>query len=240
MKIIVFLLCFLCSQVFAAPVTSPFGWRVHPIDGKYKFHTGMDIGMNYQEPVGSVLDGVVVYASPRGGYGNCVIVSHGNDHTLYGHLDSIACRVGDIVPRGTLLGYVGSTGYSTGPHLHLEWWHDGKYCDPAPLLNGSYAGGSYMLPVKIDYGGITFAEPKGKEMAVAKVEKAAKKKERRVERELTLRDYMAHASWKRRTGHLDTILPVELKRKMAFKAAGIGQGKPVKTVQKPLKNGFSF
>lgn len=118
----------------AAVVTSPFGWRIHPVTGEWHFHTGVDIGYDYGEPVRAMLSGRVVYAAPYGGYGNCVILEHaGGDHTLYAHCSLLAAEYGEEVERFKTIAYVGASGTATGPHLHLEWWHDGVYADPLLL-----------------------------------------------------------------------------------------------------------
>ena len=123
---------------FAAEVTSPFGWRIHPISGVERFHTGADIGYDMGEPIPAMLPGKVAFAAPWGGYGNCVILEHANgDHTLYGHMSEILVTEGQRVGLHEIIGLVGSTGYSTGPHLHLEWWHNGQYVNPLPLYNMS-------------------------------------------------------------------------------------------------------
>lgn len=123
-----------CSLAHAAEITSPFGWRVHPISGEWKFHTGIDIAYEYGTPIVAMLDGTVVYAAEYGGYGNCIILEHaGGDHTLYAHCSALAANYGTYVPKGSVIAYVGSSGYSTGPHLHLEWWHNNEYTDPIGL-----------------------------------------------------------------------------------------------------------
>lgn len=119
----------------AAEVTSEFGWRVNPITGEDEFHTGIDIAYEYGTPVSAMLPGRVIYAAEFSGYGNCVILAHENgDNTLYAHLSEITAEYDTWVEGGDVIGYVGSTGFSTGPHLHLEWWHNGEYCDPLQLL----------------------------------------------------------------------------------------------------------
>ena len=120
----------LSSGNFAWPVsctyiTSRVGGRIHPISGVYKYHSGMDIGCSYGDAVWASDGGTVVLAGVNGGYGNCVMIDHGfvnGDHyyTLYGHLSSIAVSYGQAVSQGDIVGYVGSTGVSTGPHLHFE------------------------------------------------------------------------------------------------------------------------
>ena len=133
---IFFLLCLFLSPAIAdaAPITSPFGWRTHPITGEWKFHSGVDIGYDYGTDITAMLPGTVVYAAPWDGYGNCVILEHENgDHTLYGHCSEIYVSYGQYVNKGDVIAVVGSTGNSTGPHLHLEWWHNGEYADPLGL-----------------------------------------------------------------------------------------------------------
>lgn len=130
-----FIVCLgFASSVNAAFITSPFGWREHPISGERKFHTGLDIGYDQGDPIYAMLAGNVVYAAEWSGYGKCIILSHaGGDKTLYAHCSAINVNVGEYVDKGQVIGAVGSTGYTTGPHLHLEWWHNGEYADPLGL-----------------------------------------------------------------------------------------------------------
>lgn len=121
-------------------ITSPYGYRVHPIYGTYTFHSGIDIGAPYNASAIAPANGVVTWASWNGGYGNCVIVylgedAYGNSYkVLYGHLDSYAVSEGDIVTRGQTVGYVGTTGASTGYHLHFEVIINGVTADPEDYL----------------------------------------------------------------------------------------------------------
>ena len=106
-------------------ITSRVGGRIHPISGVYKYHSGMDIGCQYGDAVWASDGGTVVLAGVNGGYGNCIMIDHGivnGDHyyTLYGHLSSIDVSYGQVVSQGDYIGAVGSTGVSTGPHLHFE------------------------------------------------------------------------------------------------------------------------
>ena len=106
-------------------ITSRVGGRIHPISGVYKYHSGMDIGCQYGDAVWASDSGTVILAGENGGYGNCVMIDHGyvngdNYYTLYGHLSSIAVSYGQTVAQGEYIGAVGSTGVSTGPHLHFE------------------------------------------------------------------------------------------------------------------------
>jgi hypothetical protein len=105
-----------------AVITSAFGWRVHPISGDRRFHSGTDIGAPMGTPVLAAYAGRVAIADFLGGYGLTVTLDHkeGTQQTLYAHLSEIFVRPGEWVPQGTVIGRVGSTGNSTGPHLHFE------------------------------------------------------------------------------------------------------------------------
>ncbi|BAZ65505.1 peptidase M23B [Fischerella sp. NIES-4106] len=104
-----------------SPITSLFGWRVHPITGDRRFHSGMDIGAAIGTPILAAYSGQVEVADWVGGYGQAVILNHNNAlQTLYGHMSQILVQPGQRVERGTVIGLVGSTGNSTGPHLHFE------------------------------------------------------------------------------------------------------------------------
>ncbi|BAU08129.1 peptidoglycan DD-metalloendopeptidase family protein [Fischerella sp. NIES-3754] len=104
-----------------SPITSLFGWRIHPITGDRRFHAGMDIGAATGTPILAAYSGQVEVADWVGGYGQAVILNHNNAlQTLYGHMSQILVQPGQRVERGTVIGLVGSTGNSTGPHLHFE------------------------------------------------------------------------------------------------------------------------
>ncbi len=116
-------------------VTSPFGWRIHPILGYEKFHSGIDFGADYGTPIYAAQGGVVILAEWYGGYGNTIVIDHGNGiTTLYAHCDSVYVQPGDRIVQGQPIGEVGSTGFSTGPHLHFELRAQGEPIDPAPYL----------------------------------------------------------------------------------------------------------
>ncbi|GAB4370531.1 MAG: hypothetical protein Kow00121_11300 [Elainellaceae cyanobacterium] len=106
-----------------AAITSAFGWRMHPIAGESRFHSGTDIGAPQGTPVLAAFDGKVDVADFVGGYGLTVVLQHnkGNEQTLYAHLSEIFVNPGDNVKQGEVIGRVGSTGLSTGPHLHFEF-----------------------------------------------------------------------------------------------------------------------
>lgn len=102
-------------------ISSLYGSRTHPITGRRRFHDGLDIAANYGNGVYAYTDGRVVGAGWNGGYGNCILIDHGNGlKTRYGHLSRIYVRVGQKVQTGAKIGAIGSSGNSTGPHLHFE------------------------------------------------------------------------------------------------------------------------
>jgi murein DD-endopeptidase MepM/ murein hydrolase activator NlpD len=105
-----------------APITSLFGWRIHPISGTQRLHTGVDLGAPMGTPVLAAYAGRVILADMMGGYGLTVALEHnqGIQQTLYAHLSEIFVRPGEMVQQGAAIGRVGSTGASTGPHLHFE------------------------------------------------------------------------------------------------------------------------
>jgi murein DD-endopeptidase MepM/ murein hydrolase activator NlpD len=106
-----------------APITSLFGWRVHPLSGDARFHSGTDLGAPLGTPVLAAYAGQVALADFLGGYGLAVALNHnkGSQQTLYGHLSEIFVKPGEWVKQGSVIGRVGSTGNSTGPHLHFEF-----------------------------------------------------------------------------------------------------------------------
>ena len=116
-------------------LSSRFGPRVHPITGELRPHRGLDLAAPTGTPIGAMAAGTVTFAGDRGGYGNVVIIDHGDGtETRYAHQDRMSVTVGQTVVAGETIGTVGSTGLSTGPHLHLELRRDGEAVDPAPLL----------------------------------------------------------------------------------------------------------
>ena len=104
-------------------ITSIFGWRIHPITGDARFHAGTDLGAPMGTPVLAALAGRVVLADFFGGYGLAIALEHdnGNQQTLYGHLSEIFVKPGEVIKQGAVIGRSGSTGNSTGPHLHFEF-----------------------------------------------------------------------------------------------------------------------
>ena len=122
-------------------ITSPYGNRLHPIQGVYRYHDGIDIGnAGFGAPVVAAADGIVTYAGVMSGYGNCVMINHGDGIvTLYGHGQEIYTELGATVKQGDVIMAVGSTGNSTGPHLHFEVRKFGVAVDPIPYLQGDNA-----------------------------------------------------------------------------------------------------
>jgi murein DD-endopeptidase MepM/ murein hydrolase activator NlpD len=117
-------------------ITSPFGWRSNPFGGSPEFHQGLDIAAPTGTTVTAAGGGTVIMAQWYGGYGNYILIDHGGGYsTGYGHLSAIYVSNGQGVKRGQAIGAVGSTGASTGPHLHFEVRIDGKPVDPAPRLH---------------------------------------------------------------------------------------------------------
>ena len=127
------------ASIYDFPITSGFGWRYHPISGEYKFHAGVDLGYEYGTPIPALFDGIVIQAGNYGdGYGNQVLIYHENMDTFtrYGHCSDIFVSVGQSVFANNIIALVGSTGYSTGPHLHLEY-----------IVPDGYGGYAYVDPL---------------------------------------------------------------------------------------------
>jgi murein DD-endopeptidase MepM/ murein hydrolase activator NlpD len=119
-------------------VTSGFGSRFHPILGYERFHAGVDLKAASGTPIVAAADGRVVGAGWRGGYGQLVSIAHaGGIETMYGHMSRIAARAGETVRQGQVIGYVGSTGLSTGPHLHFEVLKNGRPVNPLSVKLGA-------------------------------------------------------------------------------------------------------
>ena len=117
-------------------ITSPYGWREHPVYHTQRFHTGLDIAADGGTPIYAAADGKVILREYYGGYGNCIMIDHGDGVvSLYGHMSAYGgFNVGDYIFSGEVLGYVGTTGTSTGNHLHFEVRLNGEYADPWDYL----------------------------------------------------------------------------------------------------------
>lgn len=130
------------SMLFPIPLSaysrcsSYYGYRTHPVTGKkMSFHTGIDLPAAKGTPIYAANSGTVILAEYSGGYGNCVMINHGGGIvTLYGHASKLNCKKGDKVTRGDVVAYVGTTGSSTGNHLHFEVRVNGNHVDP--IKNG--------------------------------------------------------------------------------------------------------
>jgi murein DD-endopeptidase MepM/ murein hydrolase activator NlpD len=129
---------FLASPMEFSRVTSGFAMRFHPIHQTWRKHNGVDYAAPTGTPVRNVGDGVVEFAGRQGGYGNVVQIKHANDRsTLYAHLSRIDVRQGQRIEQGVRIGAVGSTGWSTGPHLHFEFRLNGAHQDPLKIAKTS-------------------------------------------------------------------------------------------------------
>jgi murein DD-endopeptidase MepM/ murein hydrolase activator NlpD len=117
------------------PITGPFGERIDPFNGEGAFHRGVDISCAYGDPIVAPADGIVTYSEFMSGYGRTIELDHGHGVTTrYGHLSAFAVVDGQKVRRGAVIGYVGMSGRSTGPHLHYEVWLHGTPVNPAKYL----------------------------------------------------------------------------------------------------------
>jgi murein DD-endopeptidase MepM/ murein hydrolase activator NlpD len=119
-------------------VDSPYGYRVHPIFGETRLHTGADLNAPMGTAIRAAAAGKVVMAESEDGYGNVLVIDHGNQvATAYAHMSSFGVKVGDVVARGQIIGKAGATGYATGPHLHFEYRVAGAPIDPMPLVDAT-------------------------------------------------------------------------------------------------------
>ncbi|QGP93362.1 Peptidase family M23 [Neomoorella glycerini] len=115
-------------------ITDGYGMRWHPILKKYSFHDGIDLPAPEGTPVFAMQDGRVLWDRENGAYGLCVILDHGGLKTMYGHLADVAVRKGEKVKAGQVIGYIGNTGLSTGPHLHFSVYINGQPANPEEWL----------------------------------------------------------------------------------------------------------
>lgn len=121
-------------------ITSEFGLRNDPINGRQRHHHGVDIAAPTGTPIGAAAAGTVVFAGRRGGYGNTIIIEQADGkQTLYGHADQLFAKVGDQITTGQTIATVGSTGRSTGPHLHFEVRENGQPVNPLTNLAKDFA-----------------------------------------------------------------------------------------------------
>jgi murein DD-endopeptidase MepM/ murein hydrolase activator NlpD len=126
---------FICPITAKYRISSYFGPRADPFTGVASRHTGIDLACPTGTPILCTMSGKVVYVGWSSIFGNYVIINHGNGYqTLYGHMSKTLCRTGQTVSQGTRIGLVGSTGYSTGPHLHFTVYKNSKLVDPLSLI----------------------------------------------------------------------------------------------------------
>ena len=122
--------------------SSAFGRRMDPITGRPAWHAGVDFAGKLGSDVIAVASGVVVYSGRKDGYGNLVEIDHGNGVTTrYGHHDELKVQVGDFVKQGDVIGLMGNSGRSTGPHVHLEVLRDGRAVNPLKTIEGMFSAG---------------------------------------------------------------------------------------------------
>ncbi len=132
-------------------ISSPFGPRLDPFTRRWAHHNGIDIAASYKTPIYALQEGRVIFSGWDGGYGKCIVIDHyypdlpkiPRVQTKYAHNAKNIVEKGDYVKRGQIIGYVGSTGRSTGPHLHFEVIYGGKPVNPLDYL--------YKLPGYLDY-----------------------------------------------------------------------------------------
>ncbi len=130
------------TPVDGARLTSGFGMRFHPLLAYSRMHQGVDFGASWGSPIMAAASGTVAFAGPHGGHGNYVLLRHNKElNTGYAHMSRFAVRPGQAVSQGQIIGYVGSTGLSTGPHLHYEVWLRGQPVNPVQL---KFVGGSQL------------------------------------------------------------------------------------------------
>lgn len=146
----------LAAQPTGPPVTggyvsSLYGMRIDPFTGDVSMHSGMDFAGSEGEAVEAVAAGVVTWAGDRSGYGNMVEIDHGNGYaTRYGHNETILVHVGEIVKKGQEIALMGSTGRSTGPHVHFEVLYNGVAVDPAKFVKAAGTSHVAVLPQSLD------------------------------------------------------------------------------------------
>lgn len=120
---------------YRVPVTSAYGYRVHPVTGAWSFHTGVDLGAGEGTPIYATRSGTVTTATYSDVYGNYVTINHGDGYSsLYGHMTHYVVSAGEYVSQGEVIGYVGSTGWSTGAHLHFTIYYNGSTVNPMDYI----------------------------------------------------------------------------------------------------------
>lgn len=141
------------SLVEHGTVSSGFGPRIHPLTQQLSHHDGLDVAAPPGTPVHVVAGGVVALAGPREGYGNVVVVRHASGgESRYAHLEDMFVTPGQILQPGQTVGSVGSSGASTGPHVHFEWRHNGVVVDPTLALNKAAPVPNHQMPASASAG----------------------------------------------------------------------------------------
>lgn len=115
-------------------ISSPYGWRAHPIKKTRKFHSGVDFANNFGTPIVASHSGLVNFSGVLGGYGNTIKIQNGDTTTLYAHCGRLLVNMGQQVRQGQKIAEMGSSGLSSGPHLHFEIWKNGKHTNPMNYL----------------------------------------------------------------------------------------------------------
>lgn len=173
------------GQPVAGRITSRYGMRRHPILGYVRMHAGLDFGARYGSPIYAVADGTVTYAGRHGGHGKYVRIQHsGGLGTGYAHMSRIAVSSGTHVRAGQVIGYVGSTGLSTGPHLHLEAYRNGHTINPAGLsiMSRPQIAGEEREAFKARLKSLLTVEPGAALGTIAPVTSAHAEAEREIDR----------------------------------------------------------
>ncbi|KPL69057.1 membrane protein [Erythrobacter sp. SG61-1L] len=166
-------------------VTSNYGMRRHPILGYTRMHAGMDFKAGYGTPIYAVTDGTVAFAGRHGGHGNYVKLNHGGGlGTGYAHMSRIAVSSGQHVRRGQVIGYVGSTGLSTGPHLHYEMYRGGKTVNPASVqfVTRATLSGKELASFKAQLAGLMQVQPGAALASLAPASTVTDEPKREIER----------------------------------------------------------
>ena len=158
------------TPVDGARMTSNFGMRFHPLLNYSRMHQGVDFGAGQGSPIVAAAGGKVTFAGRHGGHGNYIMIKHSGElATAYAHLSKFAAKQGQSVAQGQVIGFVGSTGLSTGPHLHYEVWLRGKATNPQSIkfLGGTQLAGSEMARFRSQLERLRGLSPAGSSLAEA-------------------------------------------------------------------------
>ncbi len=170
------------TPVDGAHLTSNFGMRFHPILNYSRMHQGVDFGAEWGSPVMAAAGGKVSFAGPHGGHGNYIMLQHNKElATGYAHLSKFAVKSGQSVSQGQIIGYVGSTGLSTGPHLHYEVWLRGQATNPQSIkfLGGTQLAGGELARFQRQLNSLRGLSASGGQLVEAEPETATARRKRR-------------------------------------------------------------